>query len=161
MIEAESYLLDTGVVSSIRAARRSPAEYVGSGDLAVSDVVVDELFADLPADDPKAVGNIAVLAMLADLIAADEGIVALAEQLAVRYAAHEPPLAPNDALIAAVAMRGGRVLITKNRRDFHYVEGLRMVDASGFMPSEGPLLRFRNVVACEPSNQPCCRGLRS
>ncbi len=157
--EAAAYLLDANIISAIRASRLSAPEWVGATDLAVSSVVVDELFVDLPEDDPKFIANADLLARLPEPLPTDDHVVDLAERLVERYGRHEPALAPNDALIAAAAILSGRVLVTRNTRDFHYIEGLTMVDASAFDPHHGPLLQFRAPVECRPSERPCCRAL--
>lgn len=159
MTAGGGYLLDSGVVSAIRSSGLSPSVWIGSDDLAVSVVVVDEIFVDLPDDDAKFLGNVELLTALPPALPTDERVVSLAEDLVERYAAHQPPLAPNDALIAAAAISAGRALVTKNRRDFHYIDGLAMVDAVGFDPRHGALLAFRAALDAGPSDRPCCREL--
>lgn len=102
----------------------------------------------------------AILAMLLDPIVASEALVAQAVELETRYSVHQPPLSRPDALIAAAALREGRILITRDR-DFHCVEALRVLDSHGFDPSRASLIASRAPVIAGPSDRPCCRALRS
>lgn len=154
------YVLDAGVVSAIRASGFSPVDWVGDSDVAVSEVAVREVFQHLPPDDAKYIGNLAVLAHLPEqpTLMTDE-ITALAHDLITRYAKHAPALATNDAVIAADAILSDRVLITKNTHDFHYIHGMTWIDANGFHPNDGALIRNRGAVGAAPGTRPCCSRL--
>lgn len=154
------YLLDSGVVSSIRVSRVPSDSWIGDPDLAVAEVVFREIMRDLPPDDPKYGGNLQLIARLPlDPLPAGEETVEQAERLVRDYSLHQPPLATNDALIAAAAFVERRILVTKNRRDFHYIRGLRWIDADCFHPSSGPLLYVRAAVDGGLGPRACCSGL--
>jgi predicted nucleic acid-binding protein len=150
------YLLDTGIISAIRVSHLSPQDWVGDPDIAAPFVVFDEAQRDLDPDSIQSVGNLEVFAQLPTLIEATPEVVALAKQLRVDYARHQPPLAVNDSIIIATAMALDRVAITKNTADFHYPRGLRWLDANGFHPAFGSLLSGRSPVDAEPSSRQCC-----
>jgi predicted nucleic acid-binding protein len=155
------FLLDTGVISRARVSGLSLESWIGSPDLAVSIVSVDEAFAGLPADDPKALGNARLLAAIREPLLASDEVEQLSIHLIEAYALHSPPLATNDAVIAATALLEERTLVTLNRRDFHYIEGLSWVDANGFSADVAPLLGTRSGVIAGPSEKACCRRLRA
>ena len=154
------YLLDAGVVSAIRNSGLRPADWVGSQDVAVPLVVVDEVFHDLEPADRQAIGNSVVLAYLAPPIPPTQDIVDRARELRKKYAAHQPELALNDSLVVATALVHDRIVITKNRRDFHYEHGLTWIDAEGFRPDQGPLLDSRAPVEAGPGPRHCCSRIR-
>ena len=154
------YLLDAGVVSAIRTSGLRPADWVGSEDIAVPLVVVGEVFHDLEPTDRQTIGNAVVLAHLAPPIPPTPDVVARARELRERYAAHQPELALNDSLIVATALLHDRIVITKNRRDFHYEHGLMWIDAEGFRPDEGPILDSRAPVEAGPGPRQCCSRIR-
>ena len=154
------YLLDAGVVSAIRSSGLRPADWVGSDDLAVPLVVVAEVFYDLQPTDTQAIGNAAVLACLPPPIAPTQDIADRARELREKYAAHQPELALNDSLIVATALVLDRIVITRNRRDFHYEAGLTWIDAEGFRPDQGPLLDSRAAVEAGPGPRHCCSRIR-
>ena len=154
------YALDAGVVSAIRASGLSPADWVGDHDVAVSEVAVQEVFRHLPADDAKYIGNLAVLAHLAEApTVVTDVVIGMARELIARYSSHAPALATNDALIAADAILSSRVLITKNTHDFHHIDGLTWIDANGFHAVDGSLIQNRGAVRAGPGPRPCCSRL--
>lgn len=159
MSAGDRYLLDTNVISQIRAAGLSASAFVGADDVAVTETIVDELFFDLPLDDWKIPVLGGILASLDDPIEVSEALVAQAVELEDRYSVHQPPLSRPDALIAAAALRETRILITRDR-DFHCVAGLRVLDSHGFDPSSASLIASRAPVVAGPSDRPCCRALR-
>ena len=73
---------------------------------------------------------------------------------------HQPELALNDSLIVATALVLDRIVITRNRRDFHYEAGLTWIDAEGFRPDQGPLLDSRAAVEAGPGPRHCCSRIR-
>lgn len=88
-------------------------------------------------------------------------VVDLAERLFEAYARHDdPPRAP-DALIAAAAMTYGRVVVTENWKDFHFVGGLRYLDVRRVSLAMTPVLEDRvpKDRAIHPTAG-CCRRLR-
>lgn len=153
-------LLDANVVSYLRVTEGlDPFVYVGSRDLVVSRVVRLELQAGLPPTDRKFIGNEALIASLGKpILIEDDRVKALAADIQARYVRHQPP--PTDVAdlaIAATAIVMGRVLVTRNWKHFHYIEGLRMIDArpvSGFVD----LAHRAGVIECAP-NRACCQGV--
>ena len=81
MSAGDRYLLDTNVISQIRAAGLSASAFVGTDDVAVTETVVDELFFDLPLDDWKIPVLGAILAGLDDPIEVSEALVAQVVEL--------------------------------------------------------------------------------
>lgn len=154
------YLIDTGIISRVRVSGLSAAEWIGSADISVSIVAVREVMANLPDDDIKAIGNLAVLTALPNPIEASDEIGALAQDLVAAYARHDPPMAINDAVIAATALLEKKVLITLNTHDFHYVEGLEWIDANGLTTESAPLLGTRGPVTGSIADRACCGRLR-
>ena len=160
MSSSRPCLIDTNVFIWIRDHDLDPFEYVGSADLAISDTIATELQGPLPADHPIVLANWALARRMGGQVVDDTDVEAgrLGEEIAARYKRHDPPSDdPADALIAAAAIRSGRVLITRNWKDFHYVTGLEFVDAR--VPASQDLLV--NVGVQRGSlDSPCCRGAR-
>lgn len=158
MPSAVPCLLDGNVVSSLRVTGEDPFGYVGSTDLAVSRTIVAELQAGLPADDRKAQGNLVLIARLGSpIITEDANTWSLAVDIQRRYAKHQPaPTDPADLVIAATAILHGRVLVTRNWKHFHFIEGLRMIDAR--LAGLRDLVQTAGIIECAP-NQACCQGV--
>lgn len=158
MVSVVPCLLDGNVASWLRVTEEDPFGYVGSTDLAVSRTIVAELQATLPADDRKALGNLALIARLGNpIIMEDEGDWSLAADIERRYAKHQPaPIDPADLVIAATAILHGRVLVTRNWKHFHFIEGLRMIDAR--LTGLRDLVQTAGIIECAP-NQACCEGI--
>jgi len=153
-------LIDTNVFIWIRDRDLDPFKYVGSADLAISDTIATELQGPLPADHPIVLANWALARRMGGQVVDDTDVETgrLAEEIEARYQRHDPPPDdPADALIAAAAIRSGRVLITRNWKDFHYVAGLEFVDAR--VPAAEDLLVN---VGIQRGNldSPCCRRAR-
>ena len=155
------HLIDTGIISRVRVSGLSVEEWIGSSDVALSVVVAREALADLPPDDIKAIGNLALLATLPAPIGVSDEIGSLLRDLVAAYARHDPPLAANDAVIAATALLAQRTLITLNHRDFHYIEGLSWIDANGVTAKSAPLLGTRAPVKGSIRDRACCGRLRA
>jgi len=114
-------LFDTDVfVDHIRGARQLP-----DIDAAYSLITRCELFAGREQEED------AVHALLTSLreIAIDRTIAERAGQLR-----RGSPLRTPDALIAATAIEHGLALVTRNRRDFADVPGLRLRDPASLNP---------------------------
>ena len=160
MSSSRPCLIDTNVFVWIRDRDLDPFEYVGSADLAISDTIAAELQGPLPADHPIVLANWALVRRLGGRLVDDTDVETghLGEEIEARYKRHDPPSDdPADALIAAAAIRSGRVLITRNWRDFHYVAGLEFVDAR--VPALEDLLA--NVgIGRGNLDSPCCRRVR-
>lgn len=156
-----AFLLDTNVVIWIRDNKLDPYRYVGSDDLAISDTVAAELQGPLPDDHPRVQENWALLRAMGGTVVDDTTPEALTMALRIvrEYQRHEPPADdPADALIAAAAIDSGRVLVTRNWKHFHFVRGLRYLDARG--PAIQGMLADRIVKVGGPTDRPCCRHLR-
>ncbi len=111
---ADRTLLDTDIfVDHIRGQRRLPKR------ASYSVVTRCELLAGDERDEP------AVLAILAtfDEITTDRAIAERAGRIRRVTRIRTP-----DALIAATALEHGLALVTRNRRDFERVHGLRVLD---------------------------------
>jgi len=108
-------LLDTDVfVDHLRGAHKLP-ELTGS----YSVITRAELFAGAEADEPA----VRALLEVHTEIAVDSAIAERAGRLRRTANVRTP-----DALIAATALEHGLDLVTRNRRDFAKVRGLRMRD---------------------------------
>jgi predicted nucleic acid-binding protein len=154
------YLLDTNIIPAIRVSEKPAGAWVGADDLAVSIRTVEEVYENLDPDSRQFIGNELLLASLPTPIELDDEVEDLAQRLLVAYATHQPPLQIDDAVIAATALLHDRILVTKNFRDFHYVEDLRWVDAEGVTVKAVSLLERRCAVVGRPSRGDCCQGLR-
>ena len=118
---ATELLFDTDVfVDHIRGARQLP-----DVDAAYSLITRCELFAGQEREED------AVRALLTSLreIPIDRAIA----ERAGRLRRGSPMLTP-DALIAATAIEHGLELVTRNRRDFEAVPGLRLCDPASLNP---------------------------
>ena len=155
------HLLDSGILSRIRTSGLTAVAWVGDDDLAVPEVAVYEIQRGLPRDDPKSIGNLALLATLPPALVVTEEIIRTAQRLEQEYARHDPALATNVALIVATALVTDRTVITLNTRDFHFERGLRWIDANGFKAADAPLLQSRAAVEAQPGTRPCCARVRS
>ena len=111
---ADRALLDTDIfVDHIRGQRKLPRH------ASYSVVTRCELLAGDERDEP---GVLAILATF-DEIAVDRAIAERAGRLRRGSRIRTP-----DALIAASALEHGLALVTRNRRDFENVHGLRVLD---------------------------------
>jgi predicted nucleic acid-binding protein len=155
--DAPPCLLDTNVVAWIRDNHLNPVAYVGSGDLAVSETVLAELQGPMPLHDPKMQRNLALIAAMGGrVVATTDEMQDVAEQIEADYQLHQPPPGddPADALIAAEAIVSGRVLVTRNWKHFHYIRGLRLVDAR--RAATVNLIDAQGIEQGTPRSCPCC-----
>jgi hypothetical protein len=114
-VSEPNVLLDTDVfVDHLRGARRHP-EVSGS----YSVITRAELFAGAEKDEPA----VRALLELHTEIEVDSAIAERAGRLRRTASVRTP-----DALIAATALEHGLDLVTRNRRDFAKVRGLRVRD---------------------------------
>ena len=160
MSSSRPCLIDTNVFIWIRDRDLDPFEYVGSADLAISDTIAAELQGPLPADHPIVLANWLLARRMGGQIVDDTDVETgrLGEDIQTRYRLHDPPSDdPADALIAAVAILSGRVLITRNWKNFHYVSGLEFVDAR--VPVSGDILANAGIQRGN-LDAPCCRRVR-
>ena len=111
---ADRALLDTDVlIDHIRGQRKLPRHAL------YSVVTRCELLAGNERDEP---GVLAILATF-DEIVVDRAVAERAGRLRRGSRMRTP-----DALIAATALEHGLALVTRNRRDFERVHGLRVLD---------------------------------
>lgn len=155
------YLVDACVIARMRRLGAEVLDAVGPVDAVPSLVIIDELLFGLPDDHPVYVGNVRLLAGLGEPIENEPEIVFRALDLLRDYARHHKPLEERDALIAAAALTHDRVLITSNVSDFHYIEGLRYIDANGHAVDDAPLTETRPVQVGSISDDPCCELIRA
>ena len=153
------YLADAMVVSALRRSGYAVRDYVGSSDVVISEIVADEIFFGIEPEHPIYQGNLRVLAQMGATIGNEPLIVFTGFDLVQRYARHHKPLAQHDALIAAAAIRQERILLTKNTRDFHYIERLAYIDLNLFDPRQGSIIEQCPVSFGAISKSPCCRHL--
>ena len=160
MSSSRRCLIDTNVFVWIRDHDLDAFDYVGSSDLAISDTIAAELQGPLPADHPIVLANWQLARRMGGLIIDDTDVETgrLGEDIQARYRLHDPPSDdPADALIAAAAILSGRVLITRNWKNFHYVSGLEFVDAR--IPLSGDILANAGIQRGN-LDAPCCRRVR-
>ena len=158
MNDALPCLLDTNVVVWIRDSHLDPASYVGSDDLAISDTVLAELQGPMPLADPKMQRNLALIAQMGGrVVGTTDEMEGLAEKIAEDYRLHQPPSGddPADCLVAAEAIVSARVLITRNWKHFHYIRGIRLVDAR--LATNVDLVGLDGIQAGEPRDRACCQ----
>ncbi len=118
MTPAPDLLVDTDVfVDHLRGVRRLEA----TGRLHYSSVTRAELFAGPPAGSE----SVRMLLEALEEVPVDRPVAELAGGIR-----RETGTALPDALIAASALHRGLSLMTRNRRHFARVEGLRVVDPS-------------------------------
>ena len=137
------------------------ADTLGPVDVVPSLIVIDELLFGLADDHPVYVRNVRLLAALGEPIENEPEIFFRARDLLRDYARHHKPLEERDALIAAAALVHDRVLITSNVSDFHFIERLRYIDASGHALGDAPLTETRDVRVGGISPDPCCELIRA
>lgn len=131
--------------------------YVGSSDLAVSETARREL-GQTRYDDLR----FRWLALVegVPVIKETPSIIDLAEALIQEHELHDDPPQAADALIAAAAIETGRVVVTENWRDFHFIDDLRFLDIRGVTRSDLPIVRSRDVEHGGPvPGKGCCRRL--
>ena len=160
MSSPQPCLIDTNVLVWIRDNDLDPFAYVGSTDLAISDTIATELQGPLPADHPIVLANWQLARRIGGTIVddTDEKSGRLGQEIQARYTLHDPPSDdPADALIAAAAILSGRVLVTRNWKNFHYVSGLEFVDAR--VPVSVDLLVNAGVQRGNLDAR-CCRRVR-
>ena len=158
MSDAPPCLLDTNVVVWIRDSHLDPASYVGSNDLAVSDTVLAELQGPMPLADPKMQRNLALVAQMGGrVVRTTDEMAGIAEKIVKDYRLHQPPSGddPADCLIAAEAIVSGRVLMTRNWKHFHYIRGLRLVDAR--LATTVDLVGLGGIETGGPRDRACCQ----
>lgn len=157
----DRYIVDACVVARMRRMGMDVLATFGPVDVVPSLVVVDELLFGLPEHHPIYEANVGLLADLGDPIENEPEIFFRATDLLRDYGRHHEPLEERDAMIAAAALVHDRILITSNVSDFHFIEGLRYLDASGHGVGDAPLMQARDVLIGAISSSPCCELIRA
>ncbi|MBM2812896.1 MAG: hypothetical protein HW416_3655, partial [Chloroflexi bacterium] len=130
-------------------------------EIFVPRVAVAECLAPTPRSHPRFDEYLQLLRPVTVLAASDSAVVQRATEFVDRYAAHGAQLA--DMLIASAALAHSYTLISTNWADFHFVEGLWLIDARYLhTPTRSPtILLHAKAPQCGPTLPPprCCRGL--
>lgn len=155
------YLVDACVIARMRRLGADVLDTLGPVDAVPSLIVIDELLFGVPDDHPVYEGNVRLLASLGEPIENEPEIFFRARDLLRDCARHHKPLEERDALIAAAALVHDRVLITSNVSDFHFIEGLRYIDANGLALGDAPLTETRDVRVGGISADPYCELIRA
>ncbi len=117
-------LIDTDVMIDVSRASASAASYLDSlNDSAISIITAHELI--VGARDKRDVAGIDSLVSAYPVIHIDASIDQLAYDLLKRYAKSDG-LRTFDSLIAATAIVKGFQLVSRNRRHFAMIDGLRL-----------------------------------
>lgn len=117
-------LIDTDVMIDVSRGNASAASYLDSlSDPAISIITAQELI--VGARDKRDLVGIDSLVSAYPVIHMDTAIGQLAYDLLKRYAKSDG-LRTFDSLIAATAMRLGFELVSKNRKHFAMIDGLRL-----------------------------------
>jgi len=120
----DRYLLDTDVMIDVSRGNADAASHVDSlDDAAISIITAQELI--VGARDKRDLAAIDSLVSIYALEHIDAAIGLLAYELLKRYAKSDG-LRTFDSLIAATAMTRDLLLVTRNRKHFAMIEGLRM-----------------------------------
>ena len=160
---AAACLIDANAFSELRITWEKegihPFEIVGSDDLVISTVIWDELVQDLPVDDHKVAKIDTLLREMGNrIVRTTDADASVANELIERYQRHDPPWPdPSDALIAATAVRVGRIVVTRNWKHFHFVLDLQTLMLRPW-PVDRPWLENRPLTPGDHS-QPCCQRL--
>ena len=117
-------LIDTDVMIDVSRGNASAVSYLDSqSDLAISIITAQELI--VGARDKRDIVGIDSLVSTYPVIHMDMAIGQLAYDLLKRYAKSDG-LRTFDSLIAATAIRLGFELVSRNRRHFAMIDGLRL-----------------------------------
>jgi len=117
-------LIDTDVMIDVSRGNASAASYLDSlSDPAISIITAQELI--VGARDKRDLVGIDSLVSAYPVIHMDTAIGQLAYDLLKRYAKSDG-LRTFDSLIAATAIRLGFELVSKNRKHFAMIDGLRL-----------------------------------
>jgi len=118
------YLIDTDVMIDVSRGNADAANYVDSlSDPAISIITVQELI--VGARDKRDLAGIDSLISTYPLVHIDAAIGQLGYDLLMRYAKSDG-LRTFDSLIAATAIERDFALVSKNRKHFAMIDGLRL-----------------------------------
>ena len=120
----DGFLIDTDVMVDVSRANSGAASYLDSLiDPAISIITAQELI--VGARDKRDVAGIDSLVSAYPVIHVDASIGQLAYDLLKRYAKSDG-LRTFDSLIAATAIMRGFELVSRNRKHFAMIDGLRL-----------------------------------
>ena len=124
-------------------------------------MAVEECLGPTPRSHPRYEEYLRLLRSVPIVGTADSAIVQRATEMVARYARHGANV--SDMLIAAAALTYSQTLISTNWADFHFVEGLWLIDAR-YLHTPRPtasILVHGERPRCGPVLPPprCCRGL--
>jgi tRNA(fMet)-specific endonuclease VapC len=120
----DRYLLDTDIIIDVSRGNANAAKYVDSlSDAAISIITAQELIAG--ARDKRDLAEIDSLISTYPIEHLDAAVGLRAYDLLKEYAKSHG-LRAFDSLIAATAMERGLVLVTRNRKHFAMIDGLRI-----------------------------------
>jgi tRNA(fMet)-specific endonuclease VapC len=131
------YLVDTNVLSAVATnkvetiARRFSS--MRRQDIATCDVVLQEVRFGLAANPAIAEKLGVIYDALFDSLAilpTDQSVWMRAASIRANLKHRGKPIGPYDLLIAAVAAQHNLILVTNNKREFDYVEGIQVEDWS-------------------------------
>jgi tRNA(fMet)-specific endonuclease VapC len=131
------YLVDTNILSAVATnkvetiARRFSS--MRRQDLATCDVVLHEVRFGLAANPAIAEKLGVIYDALFDsltILPTDQSVWLRAASIRANLRHSGKPIGPYDLLIAAVATQHNLILVTNNKREFDYVEGLQIEDWS-------------------------------
>jgi tRNA(fMet)-specific endonuclease VapC len=118
------YLIDTDVMIDVSRENASAASYVDSlSDPAISIITAHELI--VGSRDKKDLLGIDSLVSAYPVVHIDAAIGQLAYDLLKRYARSDG-LRTFDSLIAATVIKRGFALVSRNRKHFAMIDGLRL-----------------------------------
>src|SRR2546425_6531357 len=119
-----AYLIDTDVMGDVSRRNTDAANYVDSlPDASIAIVTAHELI--VGARDKRDVAGIDSLIALYPVVHINERIGQRAYDLLKTYAKSHG-LRTFDSLIAATALESGLTLVTKNRKHFGMIDGIRL-----------------------------------
>ena len=120
----DSHLIDTDVMIDVSRGNADTASYLDSlSDAAISIITAQELI--VAARDKRDAAGIESLVATYSMVHIDAAIGLRAYELLKRYAKSDG-LRTFDSLIAATAMERGFVLVSRNRKHFVMIDGLRI-----------------------------------
>jgi tRNA(fMet)-specific endonuclease VapC len=135
------YLLDTNILSAVASKKNAAVvnrfRAIQRQELATCDVVLHEVRFGLATNSIIALKLGSIYEALFDslnILPTDQTVwlraATIRAKLKQRGFPSIAPIGPYDLLIAATAMQHNLVLVTSNKREFDYVEGLQVEDWS-------------------------------
>jgi tRNA(fMet)-specific endonuclease VapC len=123
----EKIVLDTNILIEILKNNAKVVAFLGESDtsFAISSISTMELY--YGAKDKKELQKLKKFTSFFEVIELDKPISSRATSLIEKYAKSHTLNIP-DALIAATVLEYGFALWTLNRKDFHYIDDIKLVD---------------------------------